>query len=114
MVPDGQRQPDGPTDVATATVDAQAGAGDPAIQVADAVDPLDFGSVPGSPARSLGATATVDCEIWSTDFRDRLPDGDPLRDGYDSSQTPADGSRESIERLEKLHRASITFTEIAR
>lgn len=65
----------------------------------------------GVPTRSLGATAVVDCEIWSTDFRERLDEGDRLRTGFESS--PADGSRESVERLEKLHNVALRLTRVS-
>jgi hypothetical protein len=63
------------------------------------------------PTRSLGATGVLNCAIWSTDFRERLEEGDPLRAGFKSS--PADGSRESVARLEKLHNVALRLTSVA-
>jgi hypothetical protein len=71
----------------------------------------DRGSALGVPTRSLGATAVVDCEIWSTDFRERLERDDPLRKGFESS--PATGSKESVTRLAKLHNVALRLTRVA-
>lgn len=76
------------------------------------VDPLDQGSIAESPARALGATAVLPCEIWSTDFRERLDEDNPLRQGFQSA--PQDGTAESVERLTKLHNAVLVVTTIDR
>ena len=73
---------------------------------------LGRGSVSGSPARALGATAVLPCEIWSTDFRERLDESDPLRQGFQSA--PQDGTAASVERLTKLHDAVLAVTTIDR
>jgi hypothetical protein len=70
------------------------------------------GPIPDSPTRVLGATGLLDCKIWSTDFRERLDEGDPLRAGFEAS--PADGSSESVARLEKLHNVALLLTTIDR
>jgi hypothetical protein len=66
--------------------------------------------IPDSPTLVLGATGLADCKIWSTDIRERLEDDDPLREGFES--VPADGSKESVERLEKLHNVALAVTVI--
>jgi len=68
-------------------------------------DPL-----PDSPTRLLGATGFFPCEFWGTDFRESLPEDDPLREGF--SNPPADGSEESVERLRKLHTVSLMATVV--
>jgi hypothetical protein len=69
---------------------------------------------PDSPTLVLGATGLLDCKIWSTDFRERLAEDDPLRQGFASSQSPADGSSASVKRLEKLHNVALLLTTIDR
>lgn len=64
--------------------------------------------MPDSPTLVLGATGFADCRIWSTDFRERLDEGDPLREGFVSA--PADGSKESVARLRKLHGVALKVT----
>ena len=80
--------------------------------VDESVDPFDKGSISGVPTRALGATGVLDCKIWSTDFRERLEEGNPLRAGFQAS--PEDGSEGAVERLEKLHQAALRVTTIDR
>jgi len=66
--------------------------------------------IPDSPTLVLGATGLADCKIWSTDVRERLDEGDPLREGFES--VPPDGSKKSVRRLEKLHNVALAVTVI--
>ncbi len=70
------------------------------------------GSIYGIPIRELGATGVLNCEFWSTDFRERLSKNDPLREGF--KRSPADGSLESVDRLAKLHAITLSLTTIDR
>lgn len=58
----------------------------------------------------LGATGLFPCEFWGSDFRESLPEGDPLRVGF--SSPPEDGSEESVVRLEKLHLVALEATVV--
>jgi hypothetical protein len=85
---------------------------DPAAPGAVQIDPFDRGSIADAPTRALGATGVLDCEIWSTDFRERLDEDDPLRAGFQAA--PADGTAAAVERLGKLHNAALLVTTIDR
>lgn len=76
------------------------------------VDAGDTSSVSGVETRRLGATAVVNCEIWSSDFRERLAEDNPLRRGMD--EVPAGGSKKSVDGLRDLHQAALVATKIVR
>ena len=82
------------------------------VPVSEVSDASAQGPILDSPTRVLGATGLLDCKIWSTDFRERLQEDDPLREGFETS--PADGSSESVTRLEKLHSVALLVTTIDR
>ncbi len=75
-------------------------------------EPSERSSAYGIPIRELGATGVLNCEFWDTDFREGLDAKDPLRKGFKKS--PADGSRESVTRLAKLHNVALRATTIDR
>lgn len=81
----------------------------PAARAGNALEPV---SIAGSPALALGAGVAFDCEIWSADFRERLPEGSELRNGFSGS--PKGGTRASVKRLGQLHDVALRVTQIDR